>query len=89
MSRDHETANTKDGTHVTKHSYPNADVRRSHDRGPNGEKINDHWTDQNTGETYYAQDTTDGKHKAGDVTDKKGNFIRNNNTHDTSSFWNS
>jgi hypothetical protein len=85
MSRDHKTTEPKqnsDGSqHYTRHSYENTSskgVRESFDR--NGtDKTNTHYTDQNTGETYYAQNTSDGKHKAGDVTDAKGNFIRNNN----------
>jgi hypothetical protein len=81
---DHKT-NSRDNhdgsTHYSRHSYENEggkyNVRQSFDV-VDGEKVNVHSTDQNTGETYYHQDTTDGNHKAGDVTDSKGNFIRNN-----------
>ena len=93
MARDHKTESrqNRDGSmHYTRHSYEGTTgkgIRRSHDV-IDGQKCNDHVTDQETGETYYYQDTTDGKHKAGDVTDSKGNFLRNNLKQDNSSWWN-
>ena len=89
MSRDHETTsklNADGSTHYTRHSYSGTTgkgLRRSHDV-VDGQKCNDHVTDQETGEKYYYQDTLDGNHKAGDVTNSKGNFIRNNETRDVS-----
>jgi hypothetical protein len=80
MARKHSTSSSSkndDSTHHTKHSYEGTTepgIRRSYDRNSDGSKSNDHITDQNTGETYYVQDS--GSKKAGDLTDKKGNILR-------------
>ena len=84
MGRKHQTSsrlNDDGSTHYTQHSFEGTGkpgYRRSFDRNSDGSKSNDHVTEQSTGITYFVTDTTDGKHKAGDLTDKKGNLIRRN-----------
>lgn len=90
MSRPHKTTPPKENSdgskHYTRHSYSGVGgkgYRQSFDKTPSGQKVNWHATDQNTGQTYYIHGTQDGNHKTGDVTDRKGNFVRNNITGET------
>ncbi|MEO6729406.1 MAG: hypothetical protein ABIM99_05800 [Candidatus Dojkabacteria bacterium] len=64
MAKKHQTKPGADG-HQTKHSYPGQDVRRSHDRGSDGVKRNDHQVDQHTGRklTISTGKVTNTKHE--------------------------
>lgn len=84
MAREHKNPDPEDrkvnadgSIHHTKHSYKDSPGHhRSHDRHPDGTKTGDHQTEHSTGRKYWVTDSADGKHKAGDVTDKKGNVER-------------
>ena len=54
MAPNHTTnsSSISGGTHYTRHSFENADVRRSFDRLDSGEKVGDHFVDQSNNHKY-------------------------------------